>query len=152
MSYFQKYGAKEPSGRFGTVFAYSNGDPDITVWEHMNRNPDRMRNFMVSMVAMGKRMTVTGSYDFTWLLNPKHGDSTLVVDIGGGRGHALEAILLATPELAMDRCVVQDLDPVVQEAKKLAEGPLIQAQFVASDFHQEQPTKGKEIFPHGDSY
>uniref|UniRef100_A0A8H7NEE4 O-methyltransferase domain-containing protein n=1 Tax=Bionectria ochroleuca TaxID=29856 RepID=A0A8H7NEE4_BIOOC len=146
VSFFEKYGAKEPQGRLETVFAFACGDPNLTVWEHLNRNQETMKNFMVSMVAMSQRLSITGSYDFSWLLSPKYQERTLIVDVGGGKGHALQAIYDVTPGLPMDRCVVQDLDVVVTESKKVAEGPLSQAQFVASDFHQAQPTKGALIY------
>ncbi|VUC30245.1 unnamed protein product [Clonostachys rosea] len=146
LSFFRKYGAQEPQGRLGTVFAFACGDPNLTVWEHMNRSPERMKNFMVSMVAMSQKLSITGSYDFSWVLDPKYKERTLIVDVGGGKGHALQAIHDITPGLPMDRCVVQDLDVVVAESQKVAEGPLSQAQFNASDFHQAQPTNGALIY------
>ncbi|CAI6021668.1 unnamed protein product [Clonostachys chloroleuca] len=124
VSFFEKYGAKEPQGRLETVFAFASGDPDLTVWEHLNQNPETMKNFMVSMVAMSQRLSITGSYDFSWVLSPKYQERTLIVDVGGGKGHALQAIYDVTPGLPMDRCVVQDLDVVVIESKKVAEYPL----------------------------
>lgn len=148
VSFFEKYGAKEPQGRLETVFAFASGDPDLTVWEHLNQNPETMKNFMVSMVAMSQRLSITGSYDFSWVLSPKYQERTLIVDVGGGKGHALQAIYDVTPGLPMDRCVVQDLDVVVIESKKVAEYPLSQAQFVASDFHKGQPINGRNRNPH----
>ncbi|KND92354.1 Demethylsterigmatocystin 6-O-methyltransferase [Tolypocladium ophioglossoides CBS 100239] len=121
-AYFAKYGLREPTGRYKTIFAFAAGDPDLTVWEHMNRFPERKANFMGSMVAMSSRIPMTGSYDFSWILNKMSdaGDRALVVDVGGGSGHALQAIVKATQGLPMSRCVVEDLDAVVEEAKATA--------------------------------
>ena len=63
--------------------------------------------------------------------------------MGGGAGHALQAIVKATPGLPMSRCVVEDLEAVVEEAKAKATDELKEAQFVAMDFHSEQPVKGE---------
>lgn len=147
-SYFDKYGLQEPTGRYGTVFAYSLGDPDLTVWEHLNRNKERMANFMTSMVAMAQRMPVTGSYDFSWVAAraKDSNERTLIVDVGGGKGHALEFICETTPGIPTCRCAVEDLPVVVDAARKEAKGSLAEAQFVSMDFHSEQPIKGALVY------
>lgn len=143
--YFEEYGRKEPSSKYHTISAFSDGDPTITAWEHINRNPERMAAFMASMVVMGSRLPMTGSYDFSWVVDKmdEDADRALVVDVGGGQGHALRAIAQVTPRLPLGRCVVEDLKEVVQEAKVTATGDMKEAQFVAMDFHSEQPVKGK---------
>jgi hypothetical protein len=143
LPYFRHYGLAEPVGIYHTINAFALGDPNISVWEHMNRNPEKMKNFMVSMEVMAQKMPTTGSYDYSWVMDGKFSDRTLVVDVGGGKGHALEAIAKATPGLAMERCAVEDLEVVVTEAKAIAQGALSHAQFVAADFHKEQPIKRK---------
>ena len=142
--YFRKFGLRDPSGRRQTIYAFAGGDTELTVWEHMNRDPARMNNFMISMVAMGSRLPMVGSYDFTWILAEasKSDDKALVIDVGGGKGHALKAIFDATPGLPIERCAVEDLDVVVEEAKAQAEGAMSRAQYIAMDFHEEQPVKG----------
>ncbi|POR37888.1 Demethylsterigmatocystin 6-O-methyltransferase, partial [Tolypocladium paradoxum] len=147
-AYFNEYGLKEPTGRYKTIFAFAAGDPDLTVWEHPNRSPERKANFMASMAAMGSRMPMTGSYDFSWILDKMSdaGDRALVVDVGGGSGHALQAIVKATPGLPMNRCVVEDLEAVVEEAKATATGEVKQAQFVAMGFHSQQPVTGALVY------
>ncbi|PNY29510.1 Demethylsterigmatocystin 6-O-methyltransferase [Tolypocladium capitatum] len=142
-AYFTEHGLKEPTGRYKTVYAFAAGDPDLTIWEHMNRFPERKANFMASMAAMTGRIPTTGSYDFSWILDEMSdaGDRALVVDVGGGSGHALQAIAKATPGLPMNRCVVEDLEAVVEEVKATATGDVKEAQFVAMDFHSKQPVK-----------
>ncbi|KPM39218.1 hypothetical protein AK830_g7341 [Neonectria ditissima] len=143
--YFDKYTLREPIGRRQTIHAFAAGNPDLTVWEHMHRDQPRMASFMASMVAMAKNLPVIGPYDFTWLLSKSEEskDRMLVVDVGGGQGHALEVILHATPGLPASRCVIEDLEDVVQSSKAVATGELAKAQFIAMDFHAEQPVKGK---------
>ncbi|KAF7556981.1 hypothetical protein G7Z17_g1040 [Cylindrodendrum hubeiense] len=143
--YFDKYTLREPIGRYQTIHAFAAGNPDLTVWEHMHRDQSRMASFMTSMVAMAKNLPVVGSYDFSWLLAKakESDDRVLVVDVGGGQGHALEAIFQATPGLPANRCVVEDLSEVVEAAKAAATGQLASAQFITMDFHSEQPVNGK---------
>lgn len=143
--YFDIYGRKEPVGRHKTITAFAYGNPDWTVWEHLNSNPAGMAVFMTSMVAMSHMQPTVGSYDFSWLLEEakKSEDRALVVDIGGGHGHAIQAIAQATPGLPLSRCVVEDLDDIVQEAKASASPELSQVKFVVMDFHKEQPVKGE---------
>ncbi|UNI21335.1 hypothetical protein JDV02_007334 [Purpureocillium takamizusanense] len=147
-AYFDKYGRKEPTGRYDTMHAFAAGDPKLTVWEHTNRDPQKKSYFMTAMMAIASRMPMIGFYDFAWVLDKMHEapDRVLVVDVGGGKGHALQAIHKATPGLPMARCVVEDLQAVVDEAKKTATGELADAQYVAMDFHSEQPVKGACIY------
>ncbi|OAQ87289.1 cytochrome b561/ferric reductase transmembrane [Purpureocillium lilacinum] len=147
-AYFDQYGRKEPTGRYDTIHAFAAGDPKLTVWEHTNRDPVKKSYFMTAMMAMASRMPTTGSYNFAWVLDKMHEapDRALVVDVGGGKGHALQAIQKVTPGLPMSRCVVEDLQAVVDEAKKTATGELADAQYVSMDFHSEQPVKGACIY------
>lgn len=142
--YFSRHGLREPSGQVNTIYSYAAGDPAATVWEIMNRDPARMQNFMVAMAAGGALLSTAGVYDFGWVDEEGKDDPerTLIVDVGGGKGHALEAILEATPGLDPSRCVVEDLEAVVDEARETADGALEKARFVAMDFHSEQPVKG----------
>ncbi|THC89803.1 hypothetical protein EYZ11_010742 [Aspergillus tanneri] len=146
--YFDEYGRKEPSGERHTIAAFADGNPNLTVLEIMKREPQRMATFMASMSAMGSRQPMIGSYDFRWVvynmgIDP---DRPLVVDVGGGRGHALHAIVQATPGLPMSRCVVEDLMEVVDEARKTATGGLEEARYIPVNFHTEQPIKGAFIY------
>lgn len=146
--YFDTFGLHEPIGKYNTPIAFSQGDASITVWEHVNRSPEKMNTFMKSMVAMSSKTVTIGTYDFSWV-NSKASESPdrpLIVDVGGGKGHALQKIADATPGLPMERCVVEDLAPVLDEAKAQASGSLKQAQFVALDFHSEQPVKGAVVY------
>lgn len=144
-AYFSEYGRREPTGQLDTIYAFALGDPSLTVWEHMNRDEERMKNFMVSMSAMTARMHGIEAYDFGWVVESGKGtdpDRALVVDVGGGKGHALEGIWKATPGLDMERCVVEDIAVVLEEARNVAQGELAKARFVSMDFHTEQPVRG----------
>jgi hypothetical protein len=63
--------------------------------------------------------------------------STLLVDIGGGRGHDLEAFKHANPN-AEGKLVLQDLPQVIDDIKELHEDIIK----VIHDFFTSQPMKG----------
>lgn len=147
-SYFAQYGRREPSGMRDTILAYALGEPSLTVWELMNRNEARVKEFMRAMSAITTSVGGLQGYDFSWVLTggESEPDRSLIVDVGGGRGHSLEAILESTPGLDLLRCVVQDLPIVIDEATKLAEGELKEARFIAMDFHTNQPVKSALVY------
>ena len=64
-------------------------------------------------------------------------DSTLLVDVGGSKGHDLERFLDRYPE-SRGRLVLQDLPGVVEKVEGLSEG----IQVMAHDFFTPQPIKG----------
>lgn len=147
-AYFEEYGLKEPKDRYGTICAYASGDPSLTVWEHLNRNPEQLANAMTSMAAFAMRSPVISSYDLSWVVAKaeEQPERTLLVDVGGGKGHAVEVICKARPDLPPSRCAVEDLSEVVAAAEKAAEGLLADVKFVTMDFHSEQPIKGALVY------
>lgn len=146
--YFTRYGRREPNGQLDTIYAFAMGDPSITVWEHMTRDGDGMRAFMASMSTVAASMGGIEAYDLSWVVEAGEEDSerALVVDVGGGKGHELEAIKRHAPGLDLARCVVEDLHAVVEEAKAAAQGELRKASFVTTDFHAEQPVQGALLY------
>jgi len=144
-AYFDQFGLKEPTGRLDTVSAFAFGQLGRSVWDILSDHPDRLRNMMLAMVAMEQIFPSLGSYDFSWALAAsKDNDRAVLVDVGGGKGQAVRAILQATPGLPAHRCVVEDLPQVVEGAKSSADSDLEMAdvRFVGMDFHAEQPVKG----------
>ncbi|KAH0594960.1 hypothetical protein MHUMG1_07258 [Metarhizium humberi] len=145
--YFDKFGLGEPIGRENTPIAFTVGNASLTIWEHMNRSPEMKRTFMLAMQAMATRHGIIGDYSFEWVVDKaaESPDRPLVVDVGGSKGHALEAIVEATG-LPMERCVLEDLEPVLEMVRSQADGPIKQARLVALDFHTEQPIKKAFVY------
>ena len=143
--YFEKYGRKEPTTQTHNPFSYGFGDPEATCWEIMNRDPERMKAFMQSMSMMEKILPITGMYDFAWTKEvvEKDAERVILVDVGGGKGHAVREITKENPFLPTERCVVQDTPLVIEEAKRLDDPELKGVNFIAHDFHKEQPVKGE---------
>ncbi|MFI6522454.1 methyltransferase [Spirillospora sp. NPDC050679] len=97
------------------------------LYEHLSRNPERARLFDDYMTsrAMPHRQAVVDRYDFS-------GVGTLV-DVGGGKGHFLSAVLAAHPHL---RGVLFELDHVAAAARDHLEaaGLADRAEAVGGDF------------------
>ncbi|OAA38611.1 O-methyltransferase [Metarhizium rileyi] len=145
--YFDKFGLSEPIGRENTPVGFAAGNASLTIWEHLERSSEKKKMFMLAMQAMADKHGMTGNYSFEWVVNKvaESPDRPLIVDVGGNNGHALESIVEATG-LPMDRCVLEDLEPVLEVVKSEANGPIKQAQLVALDFHAEQPVKGAVLY------
>ncbi|PPR01328.1 hypothetical protein CVT24_006330 [Panaeolus cyanescens] len=124
-------------------FAIYSGLP-LYEWLHLPENADRGRNFGEGMRGMAhSESTFSLPFDYGFKDLPQ--DKPLV-DVGGGIGAIAEILLAEYPNLNM---IVQDLEPVVEEAKKspsennkkwMAEGRLT---FETQDFFTEQPAKLK---------
>jgi hypothetical protein len=88
------------------------------VWNYFSSHPDESRVFNEAMTAKahGHIAGVVGTYDFT-----RFG---LIGDIGGGRGHLLQAVLARTP---VARGVLFDLPHVIQATDVTSDRITLQA-------------------------
>ncbi|KAL2255433.1 hypothetical protein VTK26DRAFT_3394 [Humicola hyalothermophila] len=68
-------------------------------------------------------------------------DATFLVDIAGGRGHDLDEFRRKVPH-APGRLVLQDLEPVIQQAEGLDE----KIEKMVYNFYTEQPIKGARAY------
>lgn len=142
--YFDQFGLKEPKDRLQTIFAFSEGQLGSTAWEIINKDKNRMTSFMLAMGAAEDIVPALGTYDLGWAVEEaaKSEDRALVVDVGGGKGQALKAILRDTPGLPRHRCVLEDLPEIIEENKQ-NDPDLAGIQMVGMDFHSDQPVKGQ---------
>jgi hypothetical protein len=88
------------------------------------------------------------SYDASWIAEGTDqlpADRALLVDVGGGAGQTLQAILSQTPGLAPERCVLQDRPEVIERSGRTEDLQLRRVQMMGMDFHQGQPVKGRFI-------
>jgi SAM-dependent methyltransferase len=104
-------------------------------FDWLSEHPEQAALFQRAMVALsqGSNEAVAEAYDFT--------PFTRVVDVGGGHGQLLSAILARNPHLTG---VLFDLPSGVSAARQGAGGHLPRTEFVAGDFF--------ESVPHGDVY
>ncbi|KAL2153412.1 hypothetical protein VTH82DRAFT_4567 [Thermothelomyces myriococcoides] len=162
--YFDRFGVQtEPKDRLQTVRAFAEDRLGSTVWELQHSSEERMRAFMLAMGAVEEQMpplpgrprrgkknaaaaaAAADDDDDDHHHHHHHHHRPLLVDVGGGRGHALLGILKQAPWLPARRCVLEDL-PEVVEATRREVPDLAEVQLVAMDFHKEQPIKGALIY------
>ncbi|KAK8058403.1 catechol O-methyltransferase [Apiospora phragmitis] len=72
--YFERYGRIEPTQQRGSPWTFSRGQPDKTIWEIMQENPDEVEAFAKSMRASSRFYPMPGPYDFSWVVDHPIGD------------------------------------------------------------------------------
>jgi hypothetical protein len=146
-AFFAKYGSNEPKDETHNPLAFANGvDGHRKYWEiFADRGGEFIAEFTEGMERLQKVLPITGIYDFTWIgqYGRNNVERPLIVDVGGGKGHSLGAILAETPEIPPARCILQDQADVIQEVETSANGSQAEKfQKMAIDFHKDQPVKG----------
>jgi hypothetical protein len=113
----------------GTAFEHVHGD---RFFDHLRRHPEQEAAFQASMTARSEQEAadVVAAYDF--------GGIGRLVDVGGGHGILLGAILRSAPDL---HAVLVDQPAVVEAARRrlIAEGVADRCQLVPGDFFAEVP-------------
>ncbi|MCA1439981.1 ubiquinone/menaquinone biosynthesis protein [Ensifer sp. IC4062] len=100
-------------------------------FDWLSEHPEQAALFQRAMVALsqGSNEAVAEAYDF--------GPFTRVVDVGGGHGQLLSAILARNPHLSG---VLFDLPSGLAAAQQGAGGNLPRTEFVAGDFFESVPS------------
>nr|XP_036576577.1 o-methyltransferase [Colletotrichum truncatum]KAF6783334.1 o-methyltransferase [Colletotrichum truncatum] len=147
VEYFQSNGRTEPDGIGPSPFTFTKGMPDNNLW-NIYEDQTKADVFMRAMKALDRFAPITGAglYSFAWIAEAsgtEDSDRPLLVDVGGGGGHAIEAICQTTG-LSLKRCILQDKEPVI--AKLKSTDNLSGLQFMSIDMHKEQPVKGAFVY------
>ncbi|KAL4971412.1 O-methyltransferase-domain-containing protein [Aspergillus desertorum] len=147
--YFNKNGFREPQSATASPFGLAAGCPYKSFYEVLETLPERAAAFNSTMaIALGE-MAITGIYDFSWVAEyATLSDRVLIVDVGGGKGQALRAILEEISAIPASRCVLQDQAAVIQQAAAEIgdDDALKEVQMVPNSFFDEQPTKGALVY------
>ncbi|MBA1142290.1 methyltransferase [Mesorhizobium neociceri] len=100
-------------------------------FDWLSEHPEQAALFQRAMVALGQgaNEAIAEAYDFKTF--------TRIVDVGGGHGQLLSAILARNPHLSG---VLFDLPSGVAAARQGAGGDLPRTEFVAGDFFESVPT------------
>jgi O-methyltransferase domain/Dimerisation domain len=131
--HWQAYGALEHSIRTGeAAFAAVHGE---SIWDYLAKRPDEQNVFDKAMTTLSQAVAdaVVRSYDF--------GQFGTVVDVGGGRGMLLSALMLRYPSVDG---VLFDQPDVVAGARELlsAAGVTQRCQVVGGSFFDSVPEGG----------
>ena len=150
IEYFDTHGLQEPKKSSESPFGFGIGYPDKSLYEILEILPPHRAIAFNATMAMGiGEMSILDMYDFTWIgeAAKRSGNEarTVFVDVGGGKGQALRAILEANPEIPAERCVVEDREETIKEAEADSEGTdFARVKKVPISFFDEQPVKGQQ--------
>jgi len=114
-------------------------------WEYLKEVPERANIFnsgMQSLATVGGASRSAGPYPFDRELEAEDINETdvAIVDVGGGRGQALQAIKAAFPSLK-GRMVLQDVRDVIEDAKAGILPSFIEP--MPASFFERQPIEGR---------
>jgi hypothetical protein len=141
--YFKQHGYKNPSDGTDSPFQYAYDCKGVNFFDYFVRAPEMGRRFGSMMVAwsVGRpRWMDEGYYPVQERLiaDSKQDDGAVfLVDVGGGRGHDLEGLKQAHPNIK-GRLILQDKPEVISLAE-LSPG----LEKMQHDFNTPQPIKGK---------
>jgi O-methyltransferase domain len=137
--YLQEKGLKEPMDQRYSPYAWKSGQEGKIIWDIMAQHPERFAAFQAGLAHASATVPLTGYYDFSKLKT--EGDRPVLVDLGGGAGHAILRILEAYPDLPAKKFVLQDLKPVLDESKRTKTLP-DDVTLMEHDFYTPQPVQG----------
>ncbi|KAL9041934.1 MAG: hypothetical protein Q9214_003940, partial [Letrouitia sp. 1 TL-2023] len=130
-------------------FQYALHTP-LGFWEYLDEDPRRARLFSSGMRSFQSATTSKSLgcthlfYEELLLQAAEIGSSDVaVVDVGGGRGQALEGIQAQFPELE-GRLILQDREDVIEDAK--AKGLLDSIETMAVSFFDAQVVEGAFVY------
>lgn len=114
-----------------------------TVFEVLEQDPERLRNFHALMGMVEMLRPYTGFYDYGKFASDD--GRVAFVDMGGADGKTISKIIAAHPQIKPESCILQDREQVIELAHKSPNLPKgVQAQ--AHDFFQPQPVKGAKAY------
>lgn len=143
--FLRKDGFKNPTSFTDNPYTYAHETKGKTMWEHIAKDPERASTFNYAMAAQTQASLPTvGIYPFESELGPLVEDENTVVlvDVGGGKGHASHMIRQNCPGLK-GKMILQDRPEVIADITDELPG----IEKMTHDFFQEQPIKGKRPFP-----
>ena len=115
--YLEKTGWRNLEDYNDCAFQYGY-QTQLGMWEWMQEDPMRMKVFNSGMQSNANTsMQVEFPYPFVEKLNsePIGSEEIVFVDVGGGRGQALQRLKSAFPHL-QGRLILQDQEPVIRDA------------------------------------
>jgi hypothetical protein len=142
--YFEEYGRREPQSLSHVPITYAYGEPELSYYEMIEKDPPRHKRFHRAMQSLEQKMPIGGIYDFKGLVasSKAQPERLAFIDVGGGRGQAIKTIHKDYPELELGRCMLQDKPEVIESVEATEDPELKHVQKMPIDFHVSQPVKG----------
>lgn len=143
--FFTIHGWTSPQSELTNPYTFTHQTNGLTMWEHVLLSPTRAKEWNEAMQAQGVATSFAiAIYPFRDVLKEKetNDETVLLVDVGGGLGHATETIKGLIGEGVKGRLVLQDRPNVLAEI----EGELVGIERMEHDFFTPNPVKGALIY------
>jgi O-methyltransferase domain len=143
-AYLETHNLKSPADHLDSPLQFALNTPH-DLWGYLKEDPSRAKMFNESMRSSAiVGATGVPPFPFATELKCDSEDEVLIVDVGGGKGQALEIIRRTFPELK-GRFILQDLPEVIEATKASAHlPPSIETQ--AADFFKPQTVHGAKAY------
>lgn len=142
LEHFRVHGYECPTDSRNSPFRWAS-DTNLSLFQHLEQYPEAQRdfnNFMTVNRAARKHWTDWFPVESELLSAiPTDEKDTLLVDVGGGKGHDLERFLRQHPQ-TKGRLVLQDLPSALGTIQQLSSD----IHPMPHDFFTPQPVKGKQ--------
>lgn len=118
---------------------------ELGFWEYLEADEEKLQAFNNGMRSQATVKDFDSSYPFEAELNdsPLGPEDVVLVDVGGGRGHALERIKQRFPNLK-GKLVLQDQAAVIKDA--VAGGLSAEIEAQAASFFEPNPVKNARAY------
>ncbi|KAN0108916.1 S-adenosyl-L-methionine-dependent methyltransferase [Hyaloscypha variabilis] len=143
--YFKTHQPEEVYDLKKSPFAFSFGKEGLTYYEVLNEDVAKRNIWNNTMQQMEANMPILGMFPFATLKDQveKEPERPFIVDVGGGKGHAMLAIETECPKFFGGKVILQDL-PIVIDSLKLDDLPGIEP--TAHDIFTPQPVKNAHVY------
>lgn len=138
----------EPAGEKARTYnpvTYRHGSEGKQFFEILAQQPDQLAIFSRVLGAAAGFRPFTGIFPWDRLADPDP-KRPLFVDVGGGYGQAISAILAAHPDLPASGFVLQDLSQVLTVAQSENKSLPADVQLQPHDFFTPNPVKGAKFY------
>lgn len=142
--FLAKTGWKNPEDYNNSAF-HLGAHTELGLWEYLEADPEKLQAFNNGMRSQATVKAFDSSYPFEAELNkePVKEGEVVLVDVGGGRGHALERIKQRFPGLK-GRLVLQDQDPVIKDG--IAGGLSAEIEPQVASFFEPNPVRNARAY------
>ncbi|MCJ1343168.1 hypothetical protein MMC31_001360 [Peltigera leucophlebia] len=144
LDYFRVHGYKSPIDNLNCPFQLTLAT-HLPFYEHLRQSPEKFKDFNTFMEGNrgGRKHWIDWFPVESHILSaiPSAENDTLLVDVGGGKGHDLERFLSKYPQ-TKGRLVLQDLPSTINSIQQLS--PDIRP--MSHDFFTPQPVKGARVY------
>jgi O-methyltransferase domain len=141
--YLEAHNLTSPADHYDAPLQFALKTPH-DFWGYLKEDPVRSKLFNESMRSSAiVGIAAVPPYPFEELKCELE-DEVLIVDVGGGKGQALESVRKAFPELK-GRMIVQDLPGVISDTEASAHLPS-SIETMAADFFKPQPIHGAKAY------